>query len=163
LEFGIWRINLMATKVLKCGIRKEPGCFYFLDSKGNVSKSKEGNTSATVVVKAGIKKQPGYSYFVDNDGDVSMEKGVREEVSVAVDRNEHKNTDNIQIIKCPQCAEAINIDAKICKHCGSVIKMSTPQAAMYSFGYLSSCLMQIIGTIMLLLGLYIAFCLLKGC
>jgi len=72
----------MATKVLKCGIKRQKGYLYYLDKKGNVSmakmargKSKGG--SSKVVVKAGIERKPGYLYFIDKQGDVSMAKMVR--------------------------------------------------------------------------------------
>jgi len=72
----------MATKVLKCGIKREKGYLYYLDKKGNVSKAKmaRGNKkggSPQVVVKADIKRQKGYLYFIDKQGDVAMAKMAR--------------------------------------------------------------------------------------
>ncbi|MDD5504694.1 MAG: hypothetical protein PHV77_05210 [Candidatus Omnitrophica bacterium] len=72
----------MATKVLKCGIKREKGYLYYLDKKGNVSKAKmargkKKGGSPQVIVKAGIKRQKGYLYFIDKQGDVAMAKMAR--------------------------------------------------------------------------------------
>ncbi len=70
----------MATKVAKVGIKKESGWLYYLDKKGNISRSKMGrgrkptNTKPQVVSKLGVKRQTGYLYFVDKQGDLSMAK-----------------------------------------------------------------------------------------
>lgn len=72
----------MATKVLKCKIKRQEGYLYYIDKKGNVSmakmaRGKKKGGSPKVVVKAGIKKKPGYLYFIDKQGDVSMAKMAR--------------------------------------------------------------------------------------
>lgn len=72
----------MATKVVKCGIKREKGYLYFIDKQGDVScakmargRKKGGNPKK--VAKCGVKKQKGYLYFVDKKGDVSCAKMVR--------------------------------------------------------------------------------------
>ena len=72
----------MATKVVKCRIKRKKGYLYFIDKRGDVSmakmargKKKGGNRQK--VCKCGIKKKKGYLYFVDRRGDVSMAKMVR--------------------------------------------------------------------------------------
>ena len=72
----------MAQKVLKCGVKKNKGCLYYLDKKGNVAEAKmargkKKGGSSKVIVKCGIKKKKGYLYFIDKKGDVSMAKMVR--------------------------------------------------------------------------------------
>ena len=70
----------MATKVAKVGVKKESGWLYYLDKKGNISRSKMGrgrkptNTKPQVVAKLGVKRQVGYLYFVVKQGDLSMAK-----------------------------------------------------------------------------------------
>jgi len=72
----------MATKVMKCKIKREKGYLYFIDKKGDVSKAKmargkQKGGKPQKVHKCGIKKEAGYLYFVDKQGDVSMAKMVR--------------------------------------------------------------------------------------
>ena len=72
----------MATKVVKCKIKRKPGFLYFIDKKGDVSmakmaRGKKRGGSPKKVFKCGIKKKKGYLYFVDRQGDVSMAKMVR--------------------------------------------------------------------------------------
>ena len=72
----------MATKVCKCGIKREKGYLYFIDKKGDVScakmaRGKKKGGSPKKVCKCGIKKQKGYLYFVDKQGDAAMAKMVR--------------------------------------------------------------------------------------
>ena len=72
----------MATKILKCGIKREKGYLYYLDKKGNVAMAKMARAgkkggNPKVVVKAGIKREPGYLYFIDKNGDVAMAKMAR--------------------------------------------------------------------------------------
>ncbi|MBU4377331.1 MAG: hypothetical protein KKD29_07690 [Candidatus Omnitrophica bacterium] len=72
----------MATKVAKCGIKRQKGYLYFIDKKGDVScakmaRGKKKGGSPKKVVKVGVKKQKGYLYFVDKKGDVSCAKMVR--------------------------------------------------------------------------------------
>ena len=72
----------MATKVLKCKIKREKGYLYYLDKKGNVSmammaRGKKKGGSPKVVVKSGIVREKGYLYFIDKQGDVSMAQMAR--------------------------------------------------------------------------------------
>ena len=72
----------MATKVVKCKIKRKSGYLYFIDKKGDVSmakmaRGKQKGGKPQKVYKCGIKKRPGYLYFVDKQGDVSMAKMVR--------------------------------------------------------------------------------------
>lgn len=72
----------MKQKVLKCGIKKNKGCLYYLDKRGNVAEAKmargkKKGGSSKVIVKCGIKKKKGYLYFIDKKGDVSMAQMVR--------------------------------------------------------------------------------------
>lgn len=73
----------MATKVEKCGIKREKGWLYFLDKKGNVARAKmvrgrkKGKQKQEVLVKCGVKRQEGYLYFIDKDGDVAMTRMAR--------------------------------------------------------------------------------------
>jgi hypothetical protein len=72
----------MATKVVKCKIKRKKGYLYFIDKKGDVSmakmaRGKKKGGKPQKVCKCGIKKKEGYLYFVDKKGDVSMAKMVR--------------------------------------------------------------------------------------
>ena len=72
----------MATKVVKCGVKRQKGYLYYIDKKGDVSMAKmargrKKGGSPKKVVKCGIKRKKGYLYFVDKKGDVSMAKMVR--------------------------------------------------------------------------------------
>lgn len=73
----------MATKVQKCGIKREKGWLYFVDKNGNAARAKmvrgrkTGKQKQEVLVKCGVKRQEGYLYFIDKDGDVAMAKMAR--------------------------------------------------------------------------------------
>lgn len=73
----------MATKVEKCGIKREKGWLYFLDKNGNVARAKmvrgrkKGKQKQEVLVRCGVKRQEGYLYFIDKQGDVAMAKMAR--------------------------------------------------------------------------------------
>jgi len=72
----------MATKVVKCGVKRQKGYLYYIDKKGDVSmakmaRGKKKGGSPKKVVKCCIKRKKGYLYFVDKKGDVSMAKMVR--------------------------------------------------------------------------------------
>lgn len=72
----------MATKVVKCGIKRKKGYLYFIDKQGDVSmakmaRGKKKGGGRQKVCKCKIKKKKGYLYFVDKRGDVSMAKMVR--------------------------------------------------------------------------------------
>ena len=69
----------MATKVHKCGIKREKGYLYFIDKQGDVScakmaRGKKKGGSPKKVEKCGIKRKEGYLYFLDKKGDVSCAK-----------------------------------------------------------------------------------------
>jgi hypothetical protein len=75
----------MAEKVAKVGVKKEPGYLYFVDKRGNVSRSKmarggkrKGRKPRPELVKrVGVKKKDGFLYFIDKRGDISCAKMVR--------------------------------------------------------------------------------------
>lgn len=72
----------MATKVVKCRIKRKKGYLYFIDKQGDVSmakmaRGKKRGGGRQKVYKCKIKKKKGYLYFVDRRGDVSMAKMVR--------------------------------------------------------------------------------------
>lgn len=72
----------MATKVVKCKIKRQKGYLYYVDKRGNVSMAKmargrKKGGSPKMICKCGIKRKKGYLYFIDRQGDVSMAKMVR--------------------------------------------------------------------------------------
>ena len=74
----------MATKVQKCGIKKEKGWLYYLDKNGHVARAKmvrrgkkTPKTRPEVVVKCGIERENGFLYFIDKQGDVAKAKMAR--------------------------------------------------------------------------------------
>ncbi|MFH1045672.1 MAG: hypothetical protein V1727_01760 [Candidatus Omnitrophota bacterium] len=72
----------MAEKVMKVGIKRQKGCLYYVDKKGNVcearmARGKKKGGGSKVVAKTGIKKKSGYLYFIDKKGDVACAKMVR--------------------------------------------------------------------------------------
>lgn len=72
----------MATKVMKCKIKRKAGYLYYIDKKGDVSmakmaRGKQKGGKPQKVHECGIEKKPGFLYFVDKQGDVSMAKMVR--------------------------------------------------------------------------------------
>jgi hypothetical protein len=73
----------MSEKVLKLGIKKEPGYLYFLDKSGNVGKvimvrgKAVGKHKKEIVAKTKIEKEPGYLYFLDKQGDIAKIKMMR--------------------------------------------------------------------------------------
>jgi len=69
----------MAGKVMKLGIKRQPGYLYYIDKDGDVScakmaRGKKKGGSPKKVAKCGIKKEEGYLYFIDKDGDISRAK-----------------------------------------------------------------------------------------
>jgi hypothetical protein len=69
----------MAQKVMKLGIKRQPGYLYYIDKDGDVScakmaRGKKKGGSPKKVAKCGIKKEEGYLYFIDKDGDISRAK-----------------------------------------------------------------------------------------
>ena len=72
----------MAEKVELTGVKKVSGFLYYLDKKGNVSRSKMARGaskggSAEEIAKAGVSRASGWLYFIDKDGDVSRAKMAR--------------------------------------------------------------------------------------
>lgn len=73
----------MATKVERCGVKREKGYLYFLDKKGNVARAKmvrgrkKGKQKQEVIAKCGVTREKGYLYFIDKQGDVSKAKMAR--------------------------------------------------------------------------------------
>ncbi|MBI3019515.1 MAG: hypothetical protein HYY61_06475 [Deltaproteobacteria bacterium] len=74
----------MATKVAKCGVKKEKGWLYYLDKRGNVARAKmvRRGTKAKkappqVIAKCGVKREDGWLYFIDKQGDVAKAKMAR--------------------------------------------------------------------------------------
>ena len=74
----------MAQKVAKAGIKREKGWLYYLDKKGDVSRTrmargggKHKPGKAERIVKLGVEREDGYLYFVDKEGDVSRAKMAR--------------------------------------------------------------------------------------
>jgi hypothetical protein len=69
----------MAQKVMKLGIKRQPGYLYYIDKDGDVScakmaRGKKKGGSPKKVAKCGIKKEEGYLYFIDKQGDISRAK-----------------------------------------------------------------------------------------
>ena len=74
----------MATKVTKCGVKKEKGWLYYLDKNGNVARAKmvrrgtkAKKTPPQVIAKCGVKRENGWLYFIDKQGDVAKAKMAR--------------------------------------------------------------------------------------
>ena len=75
----------MAKKVAKVGVKRENGYLYFIDKKGDVSRTKmqrgrgkkKGKQKIEKVAKVGVKKEKGFLYFLDKKGDVSCAKMAR--------------------------------------------------------------------------------------
>ncbi len=67
----------MKKRVLKVGIKREKGWLYFLDKKGDVSRSKMARGGGNhkpkkpeKIAKLGIKREEGYLYYIDKQGDI---------------------------------------------------------------------------------------------
>lgn len=75
-------IGVGKHKVVKIGVKKHKGCFYFIDKQGDVScalmaRGKKKGSKPKKVAKVGIKKKDGYLYFLDKQGDVACAKLAR--------------------------------------------------------------------------------------
>ena len=69
-------------KVKKMGVKRREGYLYYLDKKGDVSRTKmarggKGKSKPEKVAPAGVKRQDGYLYFIDKQGDISRAKMAR--------------------------------------------------------------------------------------
>ena len=75
----------MAEKVAKVGVKKQAGYLYFVDKKGNISRTQmqrgggkhKGRGKKEMVLKVGVNKESGFLYFIDKQGDISRAKMVR--------------------------------------------------------------------------------------
>ena len=77
-------VRRMATKIAKTGITRERGWLYYLDKKGDVSRTKMARGGGRVpkgkpqcIAKVGVKRENGFLYFIDKDGDVAKTKMAR--------------------------------------------------------------------------------------
>ena len=66
----------MAEVVKETGVKKESGYLYYLDKKGDVSRSQmaragKGGGNAEKVASAGVTRESGYLYFIDKNGHVA--------------------------------------------------------------------------------------------
>ncbi len=66
----------MAEKVHKCGVKREQGYLYFIDSTGDVSRVRQGQAGKEVICKNNndFVKEAGWMYYLDKAGDVSRSK-----------------------------------------------------------------------------------------
>jgi len=75
----------MGKKIAKVGVKKVGGFLYFVDKKGNVSRTKMARGGRKkgkkgkpeLVSKVGVKKDEGFLYYIDKDGDISCAKMAR--------------------------------------------------------------------------------------
>lgn len=75
----------MAEKVAKVGVKKAGGYLYFVDKKGDISRTKMARggkrkgkkPKPEKVAKVGVKKKEGFLYFIDKRGDISCAKMAR--------------------------------------------------------------------------------------
>jgi hypothetical protein len=58
-------------KVIKCGVKREKGFMYYINSDGDVWKFPRGGGRKSKVCDAGLKREKGMLYFIDKDGDIS--------------------------------------------------------------------------------------------
>jgi hypothetical protein len=73
----------MAKVIAKTNVKREKGYLYFVDSNGDVSRTKmargKGSKKSKIekVAKAGVKKEKGFLYFVDKGGNIAQAKMAR--------------------------------------------------------------------------------------
>jgi len=75
----------MAKKVAKVGVRKAKGYLYYVDKRGDISRTKMARggkrkgkkPKPEKVEKVGVKKENGFLYFIDKQGDISCAKMAR--------------------------------------------------------------------------------------
>ncbi len=73
----------MAEKILKIGIKREPGYLYFLNKQGYPARTQMARrgvkTSRSIekLATESIKKESGYLYFIDKQGDIARAKMAR--------------------------------------------------------------------------------------
>jgi hypothetical protein len=76
----------MAEKVHVCNIKREAGYLYYIDSRGNVGRFRQGSSHKEIVCPNGgeFTKESGWLYYLDKKGDVSRSKmkGFREYAEV---------------------------------------------------------------------------------
>lgn len=69
----------MSELVAKVGVKREQGFLYFIDSKGDVSRSVMARGTDRVkgkekIAVIGVKKEAGFLYFLDKKGNISRAK-----------------------------------------------------------------------------------------
>ena len=74
----------MAQKIMKLGIKREPGWLYFLDKRGDPARVRMARKGVRItrrgpekLAKASIKKEGGYLYFIDKQGDIARARMAR--------------------------------------------------------------------------------------
>ena len=74
---------IMAQKIMKLGIKREPGYLYFLDKHGDPTRvpmaraGKRPRGGREKIASASVKKEPGYLYFIDKQGDIARARMAR--------------------------------------------------------------------------------------
>jgi hypothetical protein len=69
------------TLIKKVGIRRQAGYIYFIDTEGDITRTRLGNGKVykrEKVFKLGIKKNPAYYYYLDGRGHVVMSPKTQE-------------------------------------------------------------------------------------
>jgi len=65
----------MGTVIKKTNIKRSPGWLYFIDSQGDVSRTRQrGAGKKEKVKKTGIKKTKGFIYYLDSVGNIARAK-----------------------------------------------------------------------------------------
>jgi len=76
-------IGDMAEKIMKTGIKKEPGRLYFVNKQGFAARTKMARAGVKTpkgiekLSTESIKREPGYLYFIDKQGDIARAKMAR--------------------------------------------------------------------------------------
>ena len=74
---------VMAEKILKIGIKREPGYLYFLNKQGFAARTKMARAGVKTpggiekLSSESVKKEKGYLYFIDKQGDIARAKMAR--------------------------------------------------------------------------------------
>jgi len=73
----------MAEKIMKIGIKREPGYLYFLNKQGFAARTKMARAGVKTpggiekLSSESVKKEKGYLYFIDKQGDIARAKMAR--------------------------------------------------------------------------------------
>ena len=73
----------MAEKIMKIGIKREPGYLYFLNKQGFAARTKMARAGVRTpggiekLSSESVKKEKGYLYFIDKQGDIARAKMAR--------------------------------------------------------------------------------------